>query len=451
MDRRTAITTGLGGAAALMGLPRGLLAKTAGPSGLDTALAAARWIATSRIETKAGITWPANPLDPQSVSYDLYNGMPGVVLFHLELHRATQDARWLDEARGGANALVAQLDAMAKGGSCGLYTGLAGAAFVLEETHRSTGDKRYRDAARKAVRLIRDRAEKKGTGAAWSGNSSAYDIVSGSAGIGLFLLWAERVMQERDARDTAIAAGRHLLTVGTPAAGGTKWALSADVPRLYPNFSHGTAGVSYFLASLYQVTNEREFLDGALAGAKYLSNVADRRDGGFKVFHSEPGNEYLHYLSWCHGPAGTSRLFYRLAQTTQDDRWLDYVKEGARATIGAGIPEERAPGFWNNVSQCCGNCGVGEWFLALNRILPNDEYARMVRRTADDTRRRAIEDRSGMRWIQAEHRVRPNLLIAQTGWMQGASGVGAFFLHIDKPGDAIVWPDSPFGSDSLRS
>ena len=438
MDRRSAIATGLGGLAAIGGLPRELFAARRGPSGLDTALAAARWIATSRIETKTGVTWPADPLRPGSVSHDLYNGMPGVVLFHLELHKATRDSRWLDEARRGANEIAAALDPLAKEGSCGLYTGLAGAAFVLEQTHRATGEGRYRDASRKAARLLRDRAAK----------VPEYDIVSGSAGIGLFLLWAEREMKDRDARATAIAAGRHLLTVGKPAAGGTKWALSPTVPRLYPNFSHGTAGVSYFLASLYQVTNEREFLDGALAGAKYLENVADRRGNGFKVFHSEPGNEYLHYLSWCHGPAGTSRLFYRLAQATQDARWLDHVKQCARATIDAGIPEERAPGFWNNVSQCCGNCGVGDWFLALNRIFPSVEVARMVGRVADDTRLRATEDRTGMRWIQAEHRVRPNLLVAQTGWMQGASGVGAFFLHTEKPADAIVWPDSPFGEPS---
>ena len=434
MDRRTALATGLGGIAAVAGLPGEIFARARRPSGLDTALAAARWISASRIETKAGVTWPADPRDPKTVSHDLYNGMPGVVLFHLELHRATKDSRWIDEAKRGANEIVTQLDPLAKAGASGLYTGLAGAAFVLEETHRTTGEGRYRDASRKAVRLIRQRAPQ----------VEEYDIVSGAAGIGLFLLWAEREMKERDARATAVALGRRLLSAGKPAAGGTKWELSPKVARLYPNFSHGTAGVSYFLASLYQVTRERELLDGALAGARYLSNVGDRRDGGFRVFHSEPGNEYLHYLSWCHGPAGTSRLFYRLAQATQDTRWLDYVTQGARATIDSGLPEERTPGFWNNVGQCCGNCGVGEWILALQRISPRDEYARMVRRIADDTRMRATEDATGMRWVQAEHRVRPNLLVAQTGWMQGAAGVGAFFLHMDKPADAIAWPDSPY-------
>src|SRR5881397_1989280 len=55
-------------------------------SNLDVALRAERWIRRSRIETPNGATWPANPLQPSSVEYDLYNGMPGVVLFYLELH-----------------------------------------------------------------------------------------------------------------------------------------------------------------------------------------------------------------------------------------------------------------------------------------------------------------------------------------------------------------------------
>lgn len=446
MHRRDAITTGLAGAAAIMGLPHGLLARPKGPSGLDVALGAAKWISTARYEAKDGAAgWALDPRRPGGVDSTLYNGMPGVVLFFLELHKATGDARWLAEARAGADHMMTFFDGHRGKDWYGLYTGLAGDAWVMEETHRATGAGKYRDAARRSVRTIRERAQKSGAGAAWPAGSSAYDIVSGSAGIGLFLLWAEREMKEKDARETAVAAGRHLLSVGKPAAGGTKWGISASGPRMYPNFSHGTAGVAYFLASLYQATGDKTFLDGALAGVRYLEAIADRRNGGFKVFHSEPGNEYLHYMAWCHGPAGTSRLFYRLALATQDDRWLEHVKRGARATIDTGLPEERTPGFWNNVGQCCGNCGVGEWFLALRRIAPSAEGDRMIARIAADTLTRATTDKDGMRWVQAEHRVRPDLLIAQTGWMQGAAGVGAFFLHRDNPKDAIIWPDSPFG------
>ena len=44
--------------------------------------------------------------------------------------------------------------------------------------------------------------------------------------------------------------------------------------------------------------------------------------------------------------------------------------------------------------------------------------------------------------------VEPDFLQAQTGWMQGAAGVGSFFLHLDgaEKGRAplIQFPDSPW-------
>jgi lantibiotic modifying enzyme len=247
----------------------------------------------------------------------------------------------------------------------------------------------------------------------------------------------------------AVAAARHLVDVGIPANGGTKWAIAPTVKSLYPNFSHGTAGVGYFLATMHQATGERAFLDAALSGAAYLRAVATTDDGGFKVFHHEPGGEQLYYLSWCHGPAGLSRLFYRLGEVTGDAQWPELMKRAAAAIDASGVPEERTPGFWNNISQCCGNCGVGEYFLTLDRLMPNESYGRMVRRVAADTLARATADGNGLKWIQAENRVQPEAVVAQTGFMQGAAGVGTFFLHADaaasgRRAPAIVWPDTPF-------
>jgi lantibiotic modifying enzyme len=425
-----------------------LFAAAEGPD-LDVALNAARWIRTTRMETANGATWPADPLKPASVGYDLYNGMPGVVLFHLELHAATADAAWLNEARAGADEIVARLPDLEKSADSGLYTGMAGIAFVLEETHRATGDARYREAAKRAIDAIHARAETAGSGAAWSGSSATNDIISGSSGIGLFLLWADRRIPDPRHRTTAAAAGRRLLEVAQPASGGLKWAVAPNVKNLYPNFSHGTAGVSYFLATLYRATGDRAFLDAALAGATYLQAVANADGKGCKVFHHEPGGEELYYLSWCHGPAGLSRLFYRLADVTSDERWLTMMRRAATAIQQSGVPEQRTPGFWNNISQCCGNSGVGEYFLTLNRVMPSAEYSAMVRRVADDTLRRATADGGGLKWVQAENRIQPDVVIAQTGFMQGAAGVGTFFLHKDAAARGSrarpdEWPDTPF-------
>lgn len=451
LTRRQLLGIGLGAAAGMLAVPRALEAAVGrrppeGMSDLDVALAAERWIRRSRIRTANGVAWPADPLKPK-IETDLYNGFPGVILFYLELFHATADKQWLEEAKLGANELIARLPEMDAALNAGLYTGLSGAVFVLEETHRASGDQKYRDGARQAVQMIRLQAKKTTLGANWQGPSATNDIISGAAGIGLTLLYADRMMGDPASRTLAMAVGRQLIDVGIPASNATKWPMGPGIKNLYPNFSHGTAGVAYFLATLYKNSGDRQFVASSLAGGHYLESVANTENGGFKVFHHEPDGESLYYMSWCHGPAGTTRLFQRLGQLTGRARYNDVVRQGAKATIASGAPEKSSPGYWNNVGQCCGNAGVGEFFIALQRWAPDRSYAEMIDRVRANTLERATKDGDGLKWVQAENRVSPQDVVAQTGYMQGAAGIGSFFLHAHalaqgkKP--VIQWPDSP--------
>jgi lantibiotic modifying enzyme len=412
---------------------------------LDVARKAERWIARSAQRGRQGTAWPADPGKPETVQLDLYNGMPGVVLFYLELFSATRDARALAEAETGADHLIATLPNDASATGAGLYEGLAGIAYTLELTHRASGDARYRDAATRALALMKTAAHSAGSGVEWS---TSTDIISGSAGIGLFLLWANTQFHDPESLQLATQSGKRLIERGQEDRGGMKWLVSPEIPRNYPNFSHGTAGVSYFLACLYQVTNERAFLGAARAGATYLDAVATTTpNNGRMVFHSEPGNEQLFYLSWCHGPAGTARLYHRLAEVTSDHSLNERVGECAQAIIDMKVPD-RSPGFWNNISRCCGNAGVTEFFIALHRHTKDPRYLAFAEQVTADTLHRASEDESGMKWVQAENRVSPEVLVAQTGLMQGAAGVGIAMLHLDgvranRP-PFVVLPDDPF-------
>jgi lantibiotic modifying enzyme len=416
-----------------------------GRPSLEAALRAARWIHSTRAVTDRGVVWPADPRDPTSVGTTLYAGTPGVVLFLLELHAATGDRAMLDEAARGADHLAA-LDPAAHAEGAGLYVGLAGVAYTLEMAHRATRRQAYRDAARRAVAELRRRATpSEGGRAAWGETN---DIVSGAAGAGLFLLWWARETADAGARAVAAEAGRELLRRGVDAPGGTMWRMDATFPRVMPNFSHGTAGVAYFLASLHRDTGDRAFLDAATRGARHLVAIATADAHTLKVHHNDSRPD-LYYLSWCHGPAGTARLFHRLGQVTGDAEWRALVHRAAWATVASGVPEERSPGFWNNVSQCCGNAGVAEFFLDAYHAYRDPEYLAFARRVSADLMRRATDDAAGLRWVQAEHRVQPENLAAQTGLMQGAAGMGLWLLHLDAHETGrrplVRLPDNPFG------
>ena len=458
-SRRDIIKQGLA-AGVLLGLPSQLAALGARASStrpdLDLALRAERWIRASRQVTPDGVRWPADPLKPATVSTDLYNGMAGVVVFYLELFAASGDRTHLREATAGADYLISRIPdapvppadstaARRQPPAAGLYSGLAGTAYVLERAAALSGDAKYRDGMRRCLALIQRFARPASGGVEWNPST---DIVSGSAGIGLGLLHAYRVTGDPALLETARRAGTRLIELGTPAEGGRMWLVSPNFPRNMPNFSHGTAGVAYFLARLHEETRDRAFLDAAVAGARYLQAIATRTGDGALIHHHDPDGKDLFYLSWCHGPAGTARLFHQLARTTKDDAWTDWVHRLARGIRATPVPEQRTPGFWNNISQCCGNIGVAQFFLDLHRTFGDPQALVFARRNLADTLRRATEEHGGLKWIQAENRTQPENLVAQTGFMQGAAGVGTFLLHLDafeqnRP-PAIVFPDSPF-------
>jgi len=400
---------------------------------LDAALGAERFIRAARQQTGAGVAWPADPLRPDSVSPELYNGMAGVVPFYLELWRQTGRAEFQREAELGARELLARVS-----DDSGLYTGLAGTVWVVERTANLGGVGALGADARRLGADLIARGRSTGNGTEWNEST---DIISGSAGIGLALLHFDRALALPHAREAAVQAGGHLLELGEPAEGGLTWLMTPSFKRNMPNFSHGTAGVGYFLARLHRVTGEARFREGAEAAARYLMSISVSKSYGAVIRHHDGDGENLFYLSWCHGPAGTARLFHELASqgNVRMGAWVPRLARGIRAM---GVPA-RSPGFWENISQCCGNAGVIQFALDQKDL----EYARTV--TAD-LMARATREGDTLRWVQAENRVQPENLVAQTGFMQGAAGVGTVLLHLDaaerSAGWSVTFPDSPFQS-----
>jgi lantibiotic modifying enzyme len=142
-----------------------------------------------------------------------------------------------------------------------------------------------------------------------------------------------------------VQAGRDLLARSVPAAEGRYWLHQVTAQKQYPNFSHGTAGIAYFLLKLYQRTGETRFLDAAIDGAKYLSSIASLSPPTrCLVPHDLPEQSDLFYLGWCHGPAGTDRFLYELSAVTNDSRWKTFANAAAETVFRSGIPEKQTSG-----------------------------------------------------------------------------------------------------------
>jgi lantibiotic modifying enzyme len=399
----------------------------------------AHWLDSAAIEMTPGKTWSVDPKDPSTAFSNLYSGSAGIVLFYLEAYLATGEDSYIKQAQAGADYLLSLIpDSQSQFGDGGLYTGLSGIGFVLGETGRLCKNEKYVEGMKKCIRLFENKAEITDNGMCWT---DVTDIISGNTGIGLFLLYASENFGVEEAEKMAVRTGQDLLTKAIKVETGLSWPMSPDYPRLMPNFAHGTAGTAYFLSRLYEVTKDESFLQGALAGGRRMLSLSENN----LVCHHIPDGEDLFYLGWCHGPVGTGRLYHQLWKITGDMIWKTALLAGAEALLESGIPEKQTPGFWNNVGVCCGSAGVADYFLDLYKTTNKQNYLDFSRKVTRDLLNRAENDSTGMFWIQAEHRARPDLLIAQTGLMQGAAGIGLWLLKLNAFDNGriphILFPD----------
>jgi len=170
------------------------------------ALKAAAWLKAVGIERPEGKIWAADPRDNTTIMTHLYSGSSGVVLFFLEAYRITGKKSFLDEACSGADYLLTTLSDTMGQSESGLYTGLSGIGFVLAETFRITNDYKYRKGVMQCLHLLGECAESTEHGIRWNGVT---DIISGSAGTGLFLLYvaASYILQSKRGQRAYNAAG----------------------------------------------------------------------------------------------------------------------------------------------------------------------------------------------------------------------------------------------------
>jgi lantibiotic modifying enzyme len=409
---------------------------------LDLATRAANWILSCEVDESLNAgCWPSRKDLPIEEKCDLYYGNAGVLVFLHELHRVTGQT----EYAAATNRSIRFLDEnLPRVKLYGLYDGLAGIAFSLAQL--SDNPPALASCSKAIDHLVGGANKQPNGGIRWNDDN---DIMSGSAGIGLTLLALGQQLHRPELINLAVQAGTDLLARSIPAAHGRYWLRQVTAEKQYPNFAHGTSGIAYFLLKLYEPTGEDRFLDAAIDAAKYLDSIASSNPPTRCLIpHDLPEQNDLFYLGWCHGPAGTDRFLYELCAVTSDTRWKTFADTAAGSVLHSGIPEKQTPGYWNNLSRCCGAVAVGEFFLARYRSTKAVPDRGFAIRIGDYLKGRAQSGRAGLKWVQAENRTEPDNLQAQTGLMQGAAGIGLFFLHLSELDGAAEtgnrFPDSPW-------
>ncbi len=116
---------------------------------------------------------------------------------------------------------------------------------------------------------------------------------------------------------------------------------------------------------------------------------------------------------------------------------------------------------WANLGQCCGAAAVGTFLLALADV--DDVPVNASVKAAARARALALADAiaanhtapaepaaRGRAVPSPEEHADPLVMTWQSGWMQGAAGVGSFLLHAhavatgQSAGRRAPWPDEPW-------
>ena len=427
---------------------------------LEQVLEVEAFLASCRVEGPNGVLWPRVPGETRSPPRTLYHGSAGVALFYLELHRATGTRRFLDEAVLAGDEILAYLDRQ-DFVTIGIYSGWPAYIFILAELGKASGESRFGNGASRAISRMADQAQELGDGIGWiepmpfsditgmTGEREVIDLSIGAAGAGLGFLYGHRQGLDDGALDRAVQTADRLLEMAIDTEAGSNWPMMADMPFPFTaaNFAHGAAGVGYLLADLHRATGHQPYLDAALAAADYVLAKATTSGDGHLVCHTEE-DPSLFYLGVCHGPPGTDRLMVLLSEITGNGKWIDWAHANMTGLLATGAPETRSRGLWENYGQCCGDAGIGDYALSMYRRTGKPDYLEVAERIAATILAASELDDGRRWWTQAEHRSRPTHREAQTGYMQGAAGIGSFLLHLatieDEAVSKIPLPDSPF-------
>jgi type 2 lantibiotic biosynthesis protein LanM len=291
---------------------------------------------------------------------ELYEGVPGIVLFLAYLGEATGEARYTDLARRGVETILALLDrGTATRRLAGAWNGLGGLVYAFAHLAVLWKDESLLDRAESWLPEI----------ATLAASDETFDLMSGVAGGLAALLVLHELRPAAGALEIARRCGERLAAGALPMARGVAW--PPAVPGFQPlvGFSHGSAGIGWALLRLAAAIRKEHgeepsaerFRELGLAAIEYERSVYDPAQKNWPDFREFGGPvEKLHEIdpfmsAWCNGAAGIGLA--RLDTLAHlDDAQI-------REEIAAAVATTLARGFGKNHCLCHGDLGNLELLL----------------------------------------------------------------------------------------
>ena len=419
------------------------------------------WLELKKVSGKDGIYFEVNPDAPLDYSnepvhgkYGLYSGASGIGFLLIRLFEITGEEKYLSEARLIAKELMSNVEGKVfyenklksapgselpiTGWHTGVYSGPAGAGIFALALYAKTKDQAY-------VRF----AEKLGEDIVKSSKRDEFGLfltedidVFSDGGYILYFISLYNATNDQKYIDFARDYARHIRKKAIAYGLGGAYYKANDIEKvgmpkgsIYPGFAHGSAGIGFLFAVLYEYDKKNWELEAAIEVAAFLEKIADKVGSGRLipyVWGGESQKEYAgkYYLGFCHGPAGTSLLYKKLYDITNDKKYLEFTRELANGILEAGAPEYNSWGLWNSYCSCCGTPGLIEYFAWLYEVLDDEVYLELAKRAAVKTISDSRKVKGGRCFFGHWDRTDPWDVQTYTGLYSGSSGAASNLLKL---------------------
>ncbi len=363
----------------------------------------ASWIGLMRANESQ---WTVSPL-----TVDLYDGLPGVILFLAYLGAISGERRYSDLARAACATMLRRMSECESFAiSIGAFDGWGGIVYTL--AHLS--------ALWHAPELVTKAEALVGRLPTWIAQDEQFDIIAGAAGcIGGLIALQQRFPSER-ARAAAVACGDHLLAHLQRTEHGVGWIIPRQCTPL-AGFAHGAAGVAWALLKLAALTGEERFRTTALAAIAHERSLFSPDAGNWRDLRvretdgrAEARESFM--TAWCNGAPGIGLA--RLSTIRQ----LDDL--AVRREIDAALHATLRGPVGHNHSLCHGDLGNLEFLLQAGQMQQHERWRAEAYRLASP-----IVERVGRHeWLCGTP-----LSVDSPGLMTGLAGIGYGLLRLAMP------------------
>ena len=411
-----------------------------------------RWLKTTKIADSQ--IWPDALDNPGLASLSYSDGVAGKLIFYLQLFKDTKNPEYLNEVTIAADYILENLPQKEDSlqgtfWAFSPYGAVCGAGFALAEVFKATNESKYKAGVEHIVDVVNHFAINKEDTVSWGPGN---DVLGGLAGTGLFILYAGETLERPELINIAERAGSTLIYRAKKEVG-YSWKRGQNGRFDLPNFSHGAAGIGYFLARLYGVTGDTTFLNAALESNKYLESIAKTENGVFLIPYGfpDPGWSRPYDIGWAHGPAGVARFYRQLYKVTNEQKWLERELACLNGILSSGIPGQPASDdFGQDEFYLDNRFGIGSVASFLLDIeLKGQEQKEFLNTCIDIILAKSAIQNNQQYWPQTRYNFMQNAgdTTAFTGIFYGAAGYGQILLKAKAKSnqvDYIRFVDDPY-------